>query len=470
VPVRTSFRVVALVATLTAMVVAQRAAVLQTIQIDGDMSDWAAVLADPFQSSSDGPAGGLADADGPVQSTGRDLLAFAWTWDASYLYLYASRVASSSNRQEFYFYADTNENGYMESGEPVVGVSWWGKTRVTEVSLYSYAAAAAGGDPMGSPAGSADGWTLPGSLTGGTVLERVNGGAANGVEMEARVSWTALGVPSGTPIRFHVSSSNSSNVPDQIDDNMGGPGGSVGTTRFGGVIIRPDVATTVVPAGLAVMAHTVTNSGSAPDAVDLSWSASGSFTPSGVGFYRDVNGDGLLDAGDLPLADTTGDGLPDTGLIAAGGVLSILAAADAPAAVTDGQVCSLTITARSDGVPTQSDTATDTITVAAPTMTLVKSVSSAVAAPGDLLTYNVTYTSNGTASSHNVVLVDTVPQPTVYVPGSAVGAGTVITFSHDGGVTFDALETAPVTNIRWTFPSPLAPGATGSVAFQVQVP
>ncbi len=405
-----------------------------------------------------------------MQSTGRDLLAFAWTYDASYLYLYAGRVASASNRQEFFFYADTNENGFMETGEPVVNVSWWGRNRTTQVTLYSYTASSGGGDPMGSPSGSADGWTLPGSLSGGSLLEQSLGGATNGVEMEARVSWAALGVASGTPILFHVSSSNSSNVPAQIDDNMGGPGGVVGTTRFSGVSIQPDAATTVTPGGLAVTAHTVTNSGGATDAVDLDWTSSGSFAPSSVTFYHDVNGDGLLDAGDTVLTDTTGDGRVDTGGIAAGGSLAILAAAAVPAGLTDGQVCTLLLTARSDAVPSASDTVTDTLTVASPAMTLVKSVSSAAAGPGDTITYSVAWASDGTVPSYNVVLVDAVPPPTAYVAGSVTGPGTVITFSHDGGMTFDASETPPVTHIRWSFPSPLSPGAAGTVGFQVTVP
>ena len=37
------------------------AAVLTTITVDGDMSDWSAVLADPYQTAYDGPALGLVD-------------------------------------------------------------------------------------------------------------------------------------------------------------------------------------------------------------------------------------------------------------------------------------------------------------------------------------------------------------------------------------------------------------------------
>ena len=43
-----------------------RALVLTSITVDGNMSDWTAVKADPFQFAMDGPAGGLIDRDAPV--------------------------------------------------------------------------------------------------------------------------------------------------------------------------------------------------------------------------------------------------------------------------------------------------------------------------------------------------------------------------------------------------------------------
>lgn len=314
------------------------AAVLTGITVDGDMSDWSAVLADSFQSAQDGPAGGLADLDAPIQSTGRDLSRFAWTYDGGYFYLYVGREASTSNVQLFWYYIDVDGDGRMESGEPVIGVNWKGSNRSTITSHYTYLAASAGGDSLGDPAGYADGFTMPGTIRQVAELERGSGGAANGIEMEARVSWSVLGVPAGSPMRFHVSSSNSPNVPWQIDDNMGGPGGRIGTTVFPG-----------------------------------------------------------------------------------------------------------------------------------PTMTVVKTADRAAAAPGEVITYTVVYTSTGGADAFNVAVTDAVPAETAYVSGSAVGAGASIEFSHDGGLSYDASEAAPVTHLRWRLPAPLAPGDSGSVSFQVAV-
>jgi uncharacterized repeat protein (TIGR01451 family) len=446
------------------------ATVLTTITVDGNMADWAAVLADPWQKADDGPAGGLTDLDAPVQSTGRDLLAFAWTYDTTYVYFYAARQASSSNKQQFWFYLDTNENGLMQTGEPVIGVSWFGSTRLTEVTLYRYTAAAGGGDPLVSPAGLADGWDMAGTVTAVRLLQSVNGGAANGLAMESRVAWADLGVAPSTPLLFHVAAANSPNIPAQLDDNMGGPGGAVGSTRLLGVRVDPDRAGTAVPSGISVLAHAVTLTGANGDRIDLTATSSGAFTPSSIVFRRDADNDGQLDATDPGLTDTNGDGIPDTGLLAAGTTLPILVVATVPPSASLGQVATLIVTGRSVVQPSVFDIATDTITISTPRITLLKSVSATSAKPGDVLTYSVLYSSSGSIPAQTVVLVDQVPPPTAYRTGSAAGPGTLIEFSHDGGLSWSSSDAAPVTHVRWTLSAPLPPGASGSVSFQAVIP
>src|SRR4030095_1432555 len=51
-----------------------------------------------------------------------------------------------------------------------------------------------------------------------------------------------------------------------------------------------------------------------------------------------------------------------------------------------------------------------------------------------------------------------------YLTGSAPGASTTITYSHDGGGSYDALETVPVTHIRWQRTSPMSPGGSGTTS------
>jgi uncharacterized repeat protein (TIGR01451 family) len=109
------------------------------------------------------------------------------------------------------------------------------------------------------------------------------------------------------------------------------------------------------------------------------------------------------------------------------------------------------------------------------------------AVPGDVVEYVLTYTNKGDEAATNAVVDDPIPHGTIYVASSATGDGALITFSADGGKTFaepvklsyevrlpsGAVEKrvatpAEYTHIRWTIPK-VAPGATGTVAFRVQV-
>jgi len=444
--------------------------VLTTITIDGNTGDWGAVLAEPSQTSIDGPAGGLLDRDAPVQSTGRDLTMFAWTYDATYFYMYIRRTGSASNRQLFWYYLDIDGDLRMETGEPVFHVSWWGSSRQTQFNRYRYNATSVLGDSLADGGGFADGYNMPGTVTFLATTETLFGGTTTGLEMESRISWAQLGVAFGTPFYFHVGSSNSTNLPAQLDDNLGGPGGGIGSTFLAGILFEPDRNTTAMPAGDAVFAHTLRNTGNATDTFDLSATSSGAFAPSTVAYYRDVDADGRLGPGDLALGDTDGDLVPDTGPVGTAVTIALLVVATVPAGVTDGQATTLTVTARSSLPLPASDTVIDGIVIATPGITLVKAVSAPSAVPGDVLTYSVAYTSDGSTGAHNVVVVDEVPAPAVYVAGSATGAGATIAFSHDGGLTFDSSEAAPVTHVRFLFPAPMAPGASGTVTFEAFVP
>lgn len=89
--------------------------------------------------------------------------------------------------------------------------------------------------------------------------------------------------------------------------------------------------------------------------------------------------------------------------------------------------------------------------------------------PGDTITYTITYNNTGTDNATNVAIIDAVPTYSTYVTGSASGADTTITYSHDGGSTYDLFETPPVTHINWTR-SILTNGTIGqTVSFQVTV-
>src|SRR6267142_5880776 len=75
---------------------------LTTITLDGNMTDWATVLANPLNVVNDGPGGGLPDADTPSQAR-VDIDKVAFTWDATYLYFYIHRQGTAGAFNYFWF-------------------------------------------------------------------------------------------------------------------------------------------------------------------------------------------------------------------------------------------------------------------------------------------------------------------------------------------------------------------------------
>jgi len=107
--------------------------------------------------------------------------------------------------------------------------------------------------------------------------------------------------------------------------------------------------------------------------------------------------------------------------------------------------------------------------------------------PGDVIIYTLNYVNTGDEAATNAVMDDPIPRGTVYLPGSAFGAGAEITFSVDGGKTFNkpslltyevklpngktekrAASPEEYTHIRWVIDK-IAAGSKGKVGFQVRV-
>ena len=153
------------------------ATIQRTISIDaalsgGGTNDWKSpidITSNPGQFSTDAEgdkqSGSAADLDYQIDSTGRDLKTFAYTYDNNFLYFWVERYASTSNVTDWWFFIDnggSGPDGLMQSGEKLLRVSWKGNNGVTTVRLYNYVSVRAAGDPMTCPAtGSnsvADGW------------------------------------------------------------------------------------------------------------------------------------------------------------------------------------------------------------------------------------------------------------------------------------------------------------------------
>ncbi len=100
---------------------------------------------------------------------------------------------------------------------------------------------------------------------------------------------------------------------------------------------------------------------------------------------------------------------------------------------------------------------------------------------GDVVYYTVQIRNPTTLPAPAVTVVQRIPANTTYVPNSASGPSTDITFSVDGGRTFArekglvvatpdgmsrAATPADITHIRWQLRNVLAPGAIALARFQ----
>ena len=101
--------------------------------------------------------------------------------------------------------------------------------------------------------------------------------------------------------------------------------------------------------------------------------------------------------------------------------------------------------------------------------------------PGNEVIYTVSATNVCDQAADNVVIDNPVPQHMDYVGGSAIGPGTDVSFSIDGGFNFGKPETLKVagadgaqrqaepreyTNIRWVMRNQLKPGAVAFARFR----
>ena len=117
----------------------------------------------------------------------------------------------------------------------------------------------------------------------------------------------------------------------------------------------------------------------------------------------------------------------------------------------------------------------------------VEAVATDKAASGDTIVYTIKYTNIGKSVAKAVKVMDPIPGHTVYVPDSAAGDDTEITFSTDGGKTFKkppvmvkakdnsgkiVEKPAPAeayTHVRWLVNKDIQPGGSGHTSFKVKV-
>jgi uncharacterized repeat protein (TIGR01451 family) len=414
----------------------------EPITIDGDVADWGTatqagtVLADEDNNVCDGPAGGLTDRDAPVQSTGRDITQFSFTYDDTYLYFYTERIGSSTNTQNFLYYGDVDGDGYMEDGEPVIVAEWKGSNRNVDVYICEYDPVdSTNGDATVDSAGYGDGYALPGNLQNVPNQPDYSGnwGSSDGQAMEFAIAWTDLGFsePVGHPI--HVSSTNANknanNLGSQIDDNLGGCGGGGGSLQFADLEFSGAYTLSGYWGDTVWGLHHLVNLGNYDDSFSFAYTISGSWSPT-VSLYLD-DGDSIFDTNDTLIASTVG--------LASGGSVDIIIVYNI-GSFTSG-IATIVTTATSQYDTAVADSVTDAVTALYPNITSMKYVSSVAdttaatpggadkALPGARITYSITLTNNGNASPNtdSIVVIDSIPTAVQFYVGT--GASSPVTFS-----------------------------------------
>ena len=459
----------------------------RTITINGDMSDWETptnITTNPGQFSTDeegdASTGSIADLDFEVQSVGRDLKRFSYTYDNTNLYMWVSRFASSTNITDWWFYLDIDSDGLMESGEKMLRVSWRGSNGNTTVELYNYIANQSGGDSMVCQAigpnsvadgwcpiaGTADGYDMPGTQNTTDFLNKCqpdpsaknycngdvqdqHGGGTSGVEMETRISWAILGLSGPSSIGFHISSSNGANIPTQVNDNMNGAGGGGGSIAFSELAVTKTANVSSVNAGSIFTYNvTVTNNGdssatnvSLDDILPAEVTYVSHVAPSGTTYD---NTTGLWTIGSLPFLASPANTKTLSITVSANGV--------ATNTVVTNTANNLQLD-QADPNITNNQASVDVTVIAVPEISLQKTsitisdpingTSNPKAIPGSLAEYTIEATNSGLVAADNdsITISDVIPSNTaLYVIDTGSGIVRFVDGSTPSGLSIDSVS------------------------------
>lgn len=424
---------------------AEAVLISRSITVDGLFSDWDGsggsytpagdIPNNTNQFSTDCTSGAACERDGTLSSTGRDLKKFAFTWDSSNLYLYVERWTTASNATDWWFYMDTSGDGKMQTGEKVVHVKWTGSNGSTTVGIDNYTASATGGDPVASPVtGVADGYTMPGSVGSEVALYTAGGGDTTtsmaGLRMEVRVPWSSLGSSGPTNMTFHISSSNGSNLPGSIIDNMDGPNSD---QLFPSDLQVTKTASQGTLAAGAPFTYTVTvqNFGyQSFTGVVLS-----DVLPAQVAYVSSAASAGTY-------TDTNGDGVPDTwniGTVAAQQTVTLtvnVTAGNVTATTTASNTAALTAFTGLDYYTANNSASVNVTITPSPLLSVTKVSSASSANTGQALVYTVNIANMGYGTATAVSAVDALS------PFTALGINT-----FGAGLPFRIIQGSPTSGL-----------------------
>jgi hypothetical protein len=381
-----------------------------TIAIDGDFSDWIGVRADPDNVVRDTQI--PDDPDWPGQPD-RDVYIVATTYDSEYLYFSWRRTAGGTKAITFGAYLDYEGNGLLQDTDKVVmwtvstggpyaswdnGSAWildYNQARNKNGSFYHPE-----GDPMrdthrtGSPTGDGetpDGWAVwqDGYTVPAKTMDGYLSPAGDGIECEARIAWSDLGVAAGHPFAIHFAAGNGEawGTKDKISDTYKEIGGGryleenrgqvedniepIMYLLDRGVTVSPDNAGGGAAGSTVTYTHTIANDGNTAGTFDLSALSARGWT--------------------VLLTDGSGTPIPPYVTLAPGATTTVQVRVLIPPGTADGTQDVTTLTAVSRTDPGVTDTATDTTRVGQVTVTPNQS---ATMAPGQTVEYEFVVQNN----------------------------------------------------------------------------
>ena len=403
---------VVLLANLVTLPAPSSAFTTTTITIDANFSDWIGVRADPDNVVADTQL--PDDPDWPGQPD-RDVYIVGTTYDEEYLYFSWRRTAGGTKAITFGAYLDYQGDGLLQDGDKVVvwtvstggpyasyangsaDILHYHQARNSNGSLYHPV-----GDPMrdthriGVPTGDGetpDGWAVAndGHDVPRKTMDAYLSPNGDGIECEARVAWSDLGVAPGHPFAIHFAAGNGpawgvKNKPSVTYKSIGGgryleeDRGQV-EDNIEPIMYILDRGVSVVPdnsgggtAGTTVTyTHTITNNGNVTETFGLS-----ALSSRGWGVT-------ITDTGGNPISSVT---------LARDASTTVLVNVAIPGGAVNGTQDVTTLTATAQSNPGVSDSAADITRVG---LVTVSPDRVGMMAPGQTIEYSFTVQNNTSA-------------------------------------------------------------------------